>query len=310
MAWVTFPDGSRRKVERVDKRDAESDLNALLALRAAGQDAPKRQRLATFDEVIDQWVEAGCPSSTPGTRTRHAKAKSPNTIDNARWLLGGHVTPAIGALWVDRTTTERLEALFAGMADAGYATSTIDRTWGYLNQACQYALRRRRIKLNPVQDVLLPQARPSKPRKSLTIDQVGRIVLEAIPNDPHPAMWLTGLMCGLRPGELAGLRWPYVDIDDDDPSIDVAERVDEVAQKYVGQTKPKTPRSRRRIGLHPLLVAALYRHRTDMQLLGLYDPEGLFSGPWTGASGHIGEALCIHNTVREISGWLRRNDRT
>jgi hypothetical protein len=34
MAWVRFPDGSRRKVERVSKAEAERDLKELLALRA------------------------------------------------------------------------------------------------------------------------------------------------------------------------------------------------------------------------------------------------------------------------------------
>ena len=29
MAWVRFPDGSRRKVERIDKADAERDLAEL-----------------------------------------------------------------------------------------------------------------------------------------------------------------------------------------------------------------------------------------------------------------------------------------
>ena len=279
MAWVRFPDGSRRKVERASKADAQADLDELLAIRAAGGEgtdatAPRRQRLASFGEVIDEWLAAGCPSSAPSSRTRHAKAKSPNTIANARMLLNVHVRPAIGALWVDRTRTERLEQVFAAMATADYATSTIDRTWGYLNQACQYAQRRRRVKNNPAQDVLLPEVRPPKRRKSLTIEQASRLLLEAIPEDACPAMWLTGLMCGLRPGELAGLRWVYVDVDGDDPTIEVAERVHEVAQKYTGQTIPKTPRSRRRIGLHPLLVAALRRHRGEMQLLGLYDPEG------------------------------------
>jgi integrase len=106
------------------------------------------------------------------------------------------------------------------------------------------------------------------------VDQVRGILLQAIPEDPNPAMWLTGLMCGLRPGELAGLRWLFVDIDSDEPTIDVAERANEVRHKYVGQAQPKTARSRRRIGLHPLLVAALVRHREDMKLLGLYDVEG------------------------------------
>ena len=73
------------------------------------------------------------------------------------------------------------------MAEAGYATSTIDRTWGYLNQACQYALRGRRIRTNPVQDALLPEARPPKQRKALTVDQVRGILLQAIPEDPNPA---------------------------------------------------------------------------------------------------------------------------
>ena len=275
MAWVRFPDGSRRKVERVNKVDAQRDLDEMLALRAQSLDpGPRGQRKLTFNEVIDMWWEAGCPTVSPSSHTRHARVKSPNTIANARQLLGTSIRPVIGHLWVDRTSTERLEAVFAGMADKNYATSTIDRTWGYLNQACQYALRLRGIKINPVADVMLPATRPPKARKSFTIEQAQRLLVDAIPSDPRPAMWLTGLMCGLRPGELAGLRWPYVDIDSDQPSIDVVERALEVDDKYVGQAVPKTARSRRRIGLHSLLVAALTRHRDDMRMLGLYEPEG------------------------------------
>ena len=275
MAWVRFPDGSRRKVERVDRADAEADLNELLALRAAGNDPmPRHERLITFGEVIDEWLAAGCPSSATGGGVRHATLKSPNTIANATTLLGNHVRPEIGALWVDRTRTKRVEEVFAHMAKAGYSTSTIDRTWGYVNQACQHAEQQRRIKANPARHVLLPQVRPAKQRKSLTIDQVRSILLTALPQDPRPAMWLTGLMCGLRPGELAGLRWRYVDIDSGEPTIEVAERVNEVGHKYIGQTRPKTQRSRRRIGLHSLLVGALTRHRDEMKMLGLYDIEG------------------------------------
>ena len=87
MAWVRFPDGSRRKVERVDKAQAERDLNELLALRAEeASPGPRRLRLATFDEVID-------------------------------------VRLVIGRLRVDRTRTERVEQVLQKMADNGYATS-------------------------------------------------------------------------------------------------------------------------------------------------------------------------------------------
>ena len=250
MAWVRFPDGARRKVERVDKAAAQRDLDELLALRAqALEPPPRRQQAASFVQVIDAWLEAGCPIASPTNTSRHAREKSPNTIANARYLLDGHVRPAIGRLWVDRT-------------------------WLYLNQACSWALRQRQIKTNPAADVLLPVARPAKARKSLTITQAQALLVDAIPGSTRPAMWLTGLMCGLRPGELAGLRWPFVDIDSDNPSIEVAERAVEIEARYAGQAEPKTARGRRRIGLHPLLVAALTRHREELELLGLYDDEG------------------------------------
>jgi integrase len=179
----------------------------LLALRARdGAATPRRERLVSFGDVIDAWLAAGCPTPAPSKGARHAKAKSANTIDNATSLLNTHVRPAIGALWVERTQTERVEQVFRKMAEAGYATSTVDRTWLYLKQACQFAKRQRHIKAHPVQDVLLPEARPARARTSLTIEQAARLLTDALPQDRNPAMWLTGLMCGLRPGELTGLR--------------------------------------------------------------------------------------------------------
>jgi integrase len=276
MAWVRFPDGTRRKVERVEKAAAQRDLDELVALRAQSLDpVPRRERLQSFAEVIEAWFEAGCPNVSPTSKSRHARVKSPNTIANAHQLLGASVIPAIGKLKVDRTSTVRLEELFRSMAARGLATSTIDHNWNYLNQALQFGVRQRRIKTNPAATVMLPERRPpTKTRKSFTIEEAERLLVQAIPADPRPAMWLTGLMCGLRPGELAGLRWCYVDIDSATPTIEIAERALEVGDRYVGQTAPKTPRSRRRIGLHPLLVAALKRHREEQRLLGLYDPEG------------------------------------
>ena len=274
MAWVRFPDGSRRKVERVEKADAQADLDELLTLRAqASAPDPARNRQATFAEVIEAWFAAGCPNVSPSRTSRHAREKSPNTIANARQLLGTSVLPKIGSLKVDRTTTRRLEELFESMVET-HATSTIDRNWNYLNQALQHGVRNRTIKTNPAADVLLPAKRPSKERKSFTVDQAHALLTEAIPADTRPAMWLTGLMCGLRPGELAGLRWPYVDIDSDQPVVEVFERAHEVDDKYVGQMTPKTKRSKRRLALHPLNIAALQRHREEQKLLGLYDAEG------------------------------------
>jgi integrase len=276
MAWVRFPDGTRRKVERVAKSDALADLDQLLATRDEGLEAaPSRARTVTFDEVFDAWFEAGCPNVSPTRKSRHARDKSPNTIASARQVLGTNVRPVIGGRRVDRTSVEDLEAVFQRMADRGYATSTITHAWNYLNQACQHALRNRTISRNVAPDVLLPKVVPSKKRKSLTREQAEKMVFEVIPESTRPAMWLTGLMSGLRPGELAGLRWPFVDLDSEPPTLTVMERAARVGDKYVGQAVPKTEGSKRRLDLHPLNAAALLQHRDEQKLLGLYDVEGL-----------------------------------
>ena len=56
MAWVRFPDGTRKKVERVEKADARCDLHELTSLSAVGA-APcfRNVERATFDKIIDEW---------------------------------------------------------------------------------------------------------------------------------------------------------------------------------------------------------------------------------------------------------------
>jgi hypothetical protein len=89
MAWVRFADGSRRQVERVEKADAQADLDELVTVRAqlSAPDAARNQQ-ATFAEVIEAWFAAGCPNVSPSRTSRHAREKSPNTIANAHQLLG------------------------------------------------------------------------------------------------------------------------------------------------------------------------------------------------------------------------------
>jgi hypothetical protein len=93
MAWLRFPDGSRRKVERVDKPDAEADLKELLAERAgAAASVPRRERLASFDDVIDAWVEAGRPGRRPtsgaGTPRRSPRTRSSRSATSSMAMSG------------------------------------------------------------------------------------------------------------------------------------------------------------------------------------------------------------------------------
>ena len=111
MAWVRFPDGSRRKVERVDKADAQHDLDELLALRAQSLDpGPRRTRQATFNEVIDAWFEDGCPNVAPTKKlpprpdqvAEHGRQRPPAP----RHQRPPGDRPALGRSHVDRAAGE------------------------------------------------------------------------------------------------------------------------------------------------------------------------------------------------------------
>ena len=179
MAWVRFPDGSRRKVERVEKSDAEADLNELwpyelpveiLGLVAA---AGVLQRGARRVVRGGSRARPPAPSATPG-RSPGPRSTTPGGF----WRpMSAQGSGCCGSTGPDR----RVEKVFARMSDAGLATSTIDHTWDYLNQACRHALRRQRVKTNPVQDVLLPEARPPKERKALSVEQAKRFLFRRYP---------------------------------------------------------------------------------------------------------------------------------
>ena len=90
MAWVTFPDGSRRKVGRVERADAGTDLSSLLAQRATAEAAAaRRERLASFDDVIDTWIAAGAAAADWQAEPPRQE-ESPRTPSPSRLTPGRH----------------------------------------------------------------------------------------------------------------------------------------------------------------------------------------------------------------------------
>jgi hypothetical protein len=88
------------------------------------------------------------------------------------------------------------------MAAAGYATSTIHHTGSTsTRRACTRSVSAVQSR---IRRPTCCSPRPDRPRKSFTVEQLERLLIDAIPQDARPAVRLTGLMCGLRPGELAG----------------------------------------------------------------------------------------------------------
>jgi integrase len=143
------------------------------------------------------------------------------------------------------------------MAAAGKAHDTMSRVRALTSRILSFGVKRGRISRDVAALASVP-AGPKAERRSLTPDEARRL-LDAATGDRLEALYRTGLLLGLRPGELLGLTWQCVDLDAGVLTVAQALRQRPGGEPVLVQ--PKTRRSVRRLDLPPVLVDALRAHR-------------------------------------------------
>jgi integrase len=147
------------------------------------------------------------------------------------------------------------------LATAGYSKSTIVRVHGEIARILRFAERRGKVIRNVATLVDVP-AGPKKQGRSLTVAQA-KAVLDAAVDDRLEALYVTGLLMGLRPGELLGLPWTAVDFDAE--RLRVHQSLKREHNKLV-VGEPKTLRSRRTLDMPGLVVDALKAHHDRQEV--------------------------------------------
>ena len=189
MAWVRFPDGSRRKVERVDKADAQRDLDELLTLRSAGASspAPRHETPGDVRRGDRGVVRRGLPERRSPTEQVAPRPGEVAEHDRQRPPTARHVSVLPG----DRQAAGRPDHDASGSRSCSSRWSTratrrarSTATGTTSTRPASTRCGARRIKTNPAADVLLPAIRPSKPRKSFTIDQAQALLTDGDPGRP------------------------------------------------------------------------------------------------------------------------------
>ncbi|MCW2620866.1 MAG: integrase family protein, partial [Frankiales bacterium] len=139
---------------------------------------------------------------------------------------------------------------------AGYARASLEKVRGVLIQVLRHAERQGLVARNVASLVPTPPG-PKAEGRSLTVQQA-RVLLEAARGQPLEAAFVLGLTCGLRPGELLGLKWEDVDLDQGVLRVSRAvSRVGGTVQ--LGPTK--TASSRRQLRLPAAAEQDLRQHR-------------------------------------------------
>jgi integrase len=185
----------RRKVSAATKTECRDKLDELRKeYRRTGTVA---RRDTTVEQVVADWLANPPPEvRSPISRQCHADA-------------GARIVRMIGAVKVVTLSPAQVERLLTGMVRDGYATATIAMTRSVLVRAIRRAQRDGLVARNVADLVPCPRGTRRESR-SMSVAQVEQL-LRAELSPWWRAYLYTGIMCGLRPGELLGLRWEDVD---------------------------------------------------------------------------------------------------
>lgn len=257
MADLPVTDGQPRRQQTKagykTKRDAEQGLREYLALADQGQVAPPA--LTTLGLYLEEWLDRVEP-----TLARTASS-------NYRIVLRSHVLPHLGTRRLTKLEPRGVALLYRHLLEQGgrggrpLSATTVRTVHRVLHKALEDAVRDGALGRNPLARVQPPKA----VKRELQVwdrDQV-RKFLEVAAGDRLQAAWLLALLCGLRRGELAGLRWSDVDLEQGVLRVASQRTTD---AHWVVVTKEPKGTSRRSIDLGPVLAEALQRHRAAAAL--------------------------------------------
>lgn len=192
----------------------------------------------------------------------------PNTWESYETIVRVHITPVIGALYLQELRPEHIQKLYNKEVENGKSPQTIHRIHAVLHSALRQALKNRIIIYNPAEAVTLPKSN-KKEVKALSREEQERF-LNVLNEDRLGTAFLMLLGTGMRRGELLALTWQDIDLKNNTVTI----KRDMVYTKngLVFQ-EPKTKKSKRIIPLSKTVAEALKRHKENMFAEGNYDTD-------------------------------------
>ena len=231
-------DGLRKTVYGKTRREAFARLNELQKQAAIAGRLPD-PRTRTVGDLLDAWLE---------TLEPNVKA---STLDHYRLLADTYVRPVLGTVKLTRLTADRIQRLYSKLQRKGHKR-TAQLVHCVVHQACDLAVRWRWLAENPDDRTVHPSYR-SKRKEVWTHPELAAF-LEGIEGHWLAPLWVMAIASGCRLGELLGLGWRDVSLDEG--TMRVTKTLQRVKGSYQLGT-PKTVNGERTLTLPQEAVAAL-----------------------------------------------------
>jgi integrase len=180
----------------------------------------------------------------------------PKTYVSYRSVVRLHLVPCLGHHRLVELRPTDVQAFLNAKAASGLAPRSVAYHRNILRQALGHAERTELVGRN-VARLALPPRIPRREVHPLSPEQA-RTFLAAIGGDRFEALYLLALGCGLRQGEILGLRWS--DLDLDGGTVRVRQALQRVEGRFA-LVEPKSSTSRRIVALPSIVCAGLVAHR-------------------------------------------------
>jgi len=260
---VQTAEGPRRKTLYGKTRaEVAEKLTRAMADRDNGLDFDAKN--VRVGEYLDKWLtDAVRDTVRPSTYERHEA------------LIRLHIRPTLGRLKLKVLTPAHVQGLYRDRLDSGLAPATVQKIHVILHKALAQAVRWSLVPRNVTEAVKAPRPTP-KEMKPLSREETRRL-LEGSQGDHLEALYILAVHTGMRQGELLGLKWDDVDLENG--VIHLRRTLTRhKGRLFLGETKTKG--SRRTVNLTEPAIEALRGHLQrqlgEMEQLGdLYKDQGL-----------------------------------
>lgn len=198
----------------------------------------------SFKEYADSWF-----------KTYKEGVLKPTTVMGYKSNLKRHIYPAIGDLELSTITTEDIQQFLTDRKDL--AKNTLHTMLVLISEVLDAAVEDKLIERNPAASkrVFIPSEKKSE-RAALTREQLLEIIrmIDSLDNPMQKRFISLVLFTGMRRGEVLGLRWE--DINVEEGMISVSRAVSYTTNQPILST-PKTKNGIRKIPLDPQLLRLL-----------------------------------------------------
>jgi integrase len=198
----------------------------------------------TVEEYLGRWIKDSVKDTV-----------RPTTFERYEQIVRTHIVPVVGRVKLKALTPAHVRGLYRDKLQAGLAPRTVQYIHVTLHKALKQAVHDGLVPRNATEAVKPPQVRREE-MHPLDPEQV-KVLFAAARGDRLEALYVLAVTTGLQQGELLGLKWEDVDLEEG--ALRVRRTLTTTKDGPV-LSAPKTKHSRRTVRLSQTAAKALRSH--------------------------------------------------